>query len=150
MILDNLTQASRYHPLSPHFAKAFAFLNKFDGSLKEGRYEIDGENAYALVQRYTTKSAATAQFEAHRRYIDVQFVHAGRETILWASLAALTPTQDYNAEKDYELFSLVPTATPLRLGPGQFAILFPTDGHAPCCEWDAPTAVTKVVVKVKV
>jgi biofilm protein TabA len=151
MILDNLDQCQKYAALSPGFANAFEFLRTFDGKLANGRYELDGDNVYAMVQRYTTKPSAKGVFEAHRKYIDVQFVFAGRETILWAPLSALEAktTEPYKEDGDYALFALVPTATPLRLGPHQLAILFPEDGHVPCCEWDGPCEVTKVVVKVK-
>jgi YhcH/YjgK/YiaL family protein len=38
----------------------------------------------------------------------------------------------------------------VQLRAGQFALLFPEDGHAPSCAWDAPAEVLKVVVKVMV
>ena len=151
MILDNLSQCQRYTALSPRFAKAFEFLKKFDGTLKNGRHEIDGDNVFALVQKYTTKPAENGQFEVHRKYIDVQFVHSGKETILWAPLESLKDVNmAYDEKQDAALFKLVPTSTPLRLGAGQFTILYPEDGHVPCCEWNGPSEVSKVVVKVKV
>jgi YhcH/YjgK/YiaL family protein len=151
MILDNLSQCQRYTALSPRFAKAFEFLKKFDGTLKNGRHEIDGDNVFALVQKYTTKPAENGQFEAHRKSIAVQFVHSGKETILWAPLESLKDVNmAYDEKQDAALFKLVPTSTPLRLGAGQFTILYPEDGHVPCCEWNGPSEVSKVVVKVKV
>jgi YhcH/YjgK/YiaL family protein len=152
MILDNLSQCDRYKALSPRFAKAFEFLKKFDGTARNGRYDLDGDNAYALVQRYTTKPQSEGVFEAHRKYIDVQFVFKGRETIFWAPLESLTPhtKEAYKDEGDYALFHQVPTATPMRLSDGQFTILYPEDGHIPCSQWDGPCEVVKVVVKVRV
>jgi len=152
MILDNLSQCQKYAALSPRFATAFDFLKKFDGSLAKGRYDLDGDNVYAMVQHYTTKPQEQGVFEAHRKYIDVQFVFKGRETILWAPLESLVANtkEQYNEEGDYALYALVPTATPLRLSSGQFAILYPQDGHVPCCQWDGPCEITKVVVKVRV
>ena len=150
MILDNLSQIQRYKSLSSYFTKAFDFLRKVDNGWKDGRYEIDGDNVYAMVQRYTTKPADQGQFEAHRKYIDVQFLLSGRETILWAPIESLKEvTQPYDAEKDIVFFSDVPAVAPIHLAPSQFTILFPTDGHMPGREWDAPCEVTKVVVKVK-
>ena len=151
MILDNLSQSQRYTALSPRFSKAFEFLRKFDGKQEKGRHDIDGDNVFALVQTYTTRPLDKGQFEAHRKYIDVQYVHSGKETILWAPLESLKDvTMAYTDKDDAALYKLVPTATPLRLSSGQFTILFPEDGHVPCCEWDGPCEVSKVVVKVKV
>ena len=135
MIQDTLDNSARYEALSPHFAKAFAFLRTVDGTQALGRHEIDGDRVFALVQSYVTKPAETALFEAHRKYIDVQFVHSGRETILWAPLAAMkNQTMAYDEAKDAALWKLVPDATPLIMIAGHFAALFPQDAHAPCVE----------------
>jgi YhcH/YjgK/YiaL family protein len=150
MICDQLALWRRYAALSPWFDAAFAYLEAVTPDLANGRHAVDGDNVFALVQRYLTKPAEQCVFEAHRQYIDVQFVVAGRETILWSPLPALTRvTQPYDAGKDVALFGPVATATPLHLAAGQFAVLFPEDGHAPCAEWNGPTEVMKVVVKVR-
>lgn len=151
MIQDTLAQAARYEALSPRFAMAFDFLRQVDGTQALGRHDLDGDNVFALVQTYTTKPQEKALFEAHRKYIDVQFIHSGRETILWAPLAAMKEeTMAFDESKDAALWKLVPDMTPLHMGPGHFAILYPQDAHAPCVEWETPEAVFKVVVKVAV
>jgi YhcH/YjgK/YiaL family protein len=149
MILDTLDNAARYESLNSRFAKAFAFLRTVDGTQALGRHDLDGDHCFALVQTYGTKPAEKALFEAHRKYIDVQFIHSGRETILWAPLPAMREqTMAYDEAKDAALWKLVPDVTPLHLGAGHFAILFPQDAHAPCVEWERPEEVFKVVVKV--
>lgn len=151
MILDNLSQAKLYTPLSPHYEKSFAWLRKFDGKLKDARYDIDGDKAYAMVQRYSTQPLSKLKMESHRKYIDLQYVHSGKETILWSPIEMLPDvTMQYEAEGDAALYKVVPTATPLRLGPGQFTLLYPADGHAPRGEWDGPSDVVKVVIKIAV
>lgn len=149
MIQDILENSSRYEALSPRFAKAFAFLRTVDGTQTPGRHEIDGDDVFALVQTYATKPVESALFEAHRKYIDVQYLHQGRETILWAPLAAMKEaTMLYDDSKDAALWKRVPDTTPLHLSAGHFAILFPEDAHAPCVEWENSQDVFKVVVKV--
>lgn len=149
MILDTLDNAARYESLNSRFAKAFAFLRSVDGSQPLGRHDLDGDLCFALVQTYETKPQEKALFEAHRKYIDVQFIHSGRETILWAPLASMKEeTMAYDATKEAALWKLVPDVTLLHLSAGQFAILFPEDAHAPCVEWEQPVQVFKVVVKV--
>jgi len=152
MILDNLDQAQHYAGLPAGFGQAFAYLKQFVGTTADGQYAIDGERVYALVQRYTTTPATKGMFEAHRHYADVHFVLAGRETILWAPLATVEKTvvRDYAEADDAALYALVDTASTLRLSPGQFAVFWPTDAHVPCCDWDGPGQVTKVVVKIRV
>ncbi len=151
MILDTLENAARYEVLSPRFAQAFAYLRGVDGTQEMGRVDIAGDDVFAIVQTYTTKPLEKALFEAHRKYIDVQFIHSGRETILWAPLATMgEETRAYTVEKDAALWKLVPDVIPLHLSAGHFAILYPEDAHAPCVEWDTPSEVFKVVVKVAV
>ena len=150
MILDTLSRWRRYAGLNPRFARAFAFLEQVAPTVADGRHEIDGDDVFALVQRYATRPTAD-QLEAHRRYVDVQFLVAGREVIQWAPLESLTEvTKPYDDVKDAGFFAAGAGMVPVRVAAGQFAILFPEDAHAPCCAWGEPEAVTKVVVKVAV
>ena len=150
MILDTLPQWRRYSSLNPRFAKAFAFLEQVTAAVADGRHEIDGDEVFALVQRYETRPVA-GQPEAHRRYVDIQFIVAGREVIQWAPLASLSEvTKPYDDTKDAGFFASGDAMVPVRVAAGQFAILFPDDAHAPCCAWAGPEPVIKVVVKVAV
>ena len=151
MIQDTLENSARYEVLNSRFGKAFAFLRTIDGTQAPGRHEIDGDHCFALVQTYETKPVEKALFEAHRKYIDVQFLYSGHETILWAPLAAMKDeTMAFDVTKDATLWKLVPEVTPLHLSAGHFAILYPQDAHAPCVEWTQPEQAFKVVVKVAV
>lgn len=151
MIFDTLANADRYASLNSRFAKVFAYLRTVDGTQPLGRFDIDGDHCFALVQTYETKPLEKAKFEAHRKYIDVQFIQSGRETILWAPLTAMQEqTMAYNEDKDTALWKLISDVTPLHISGGQFAILYPEDAHAPCITWEQPAQVFKVVVKVAV
>lgn len=151
MIQDTLDNSARYEALNSRFAKAFAFLRTVNGTKALGRHDLDGDHCFALVQTYETKPLEMAKFEAHRKYIDVQFIYSGRETILWAPLAEMKEeTLAYSEEKEAALWKLVPDVTELHMSAGQFAILFPQDAHAPCVEWGKCEPVFKVVVKVAV
>lgn len=151
MVLDTLANAARYESLNSRFAKAFAYLRTVDGTQELGRHDLDGDHCFALVQTYETKPVEKAKFEAHRKYIDIQFIYSGRETILWAPLATMKEeTMAYSDEKDAALWKLTPDTTPLHVSAGHFAILWPQDAHAPCIEWEKPEQVFKVVIKVAV
>lgn len=151
MVLDTLANAARYESLNSRFAKAFAWLRTVDGTQELGRHDLDGDHCFALVQTYETKPVEKAKFEAHRKYIDVQFIQSGRETILWAPLDTMKEeTMAYSDEKDAALWKLTEDTTPLHVSAGHFAILWPQDAHAPCIEWEKPEQVFKVVIKVAV
>ena len=148
MIYDALTHAALYRDLGPRFAAAFDFLAAFDPATPVGRISLDGDNLFALVQSYSTAPAATKPFESHRTYADLQFVAAGEELIYTATLDRLQVTTPYSATNDAALYA-GPDDTPLRLRSGDFSILFPQDGHKPCCSSLAPVAVKKIVIKVR-
>jgi YhcH/YjgK/YiaL family protein len=98
-----------------------------------------------------TAPVETRQYEAHRRYIDIQYMVHGREIMHWAPLPMLTHvTMPFDVEKDAMLLGLAPGGAPIPVQAGQFAVFFPDDGHIPSCAWDEPAEVLKVVVKVRV
>ncbi|HEX9047059.1 MAG TPA: YhcH/YjgK/YiaL family protein [Verrucomicrobiae bacterium] len=151
MIADTLAQCHRYASLSPRFAPAFDFLKKLPANQPLGRVDLDGDNCFALIQSYTSKPIAQAKFEAHKKYIDIQFIQAGRESLLWSPLTSLTETlQPYAEDKDVALYGIPSRVTPVNLGTGEFVIFFPEDGHAPGVEYGGAVEVRKVVIKVRV
>ena len=151
MIQDTLENFARYEGLNSRFAKAFEFLRSVDGTQALGRHVIEEDKLIAIVESYTTKPLESALFEAHQKFIDIQFLFRGRETILWAPLPTMQEvTRSYEEEKDIGKWKLVADTTAIHLNPGHFAILFPQDAHAPCVEWDQPEPVFKVVMKVAV
>ena len=151
MILDTLENHAQYSGISPRLARAFAFLRQLPEDAPVGRHEIAGDEIYAFVQHHQTKPIAERQLEVHRKYIDIQYVASGREIIYWAPLTQLTDvTMAFDEKVDAALFNGIAEMTPVQVRAGQFALLFPQDGHAPSCAWDAPAEVRKVVVKVMV
>ena len=151
MISDTLSQRQRYTGLSPRFAAAFEYLVHLPVNHPAGRYEIDGDNIFALVQSYQTQPLSSAKVETHRQYIDIQFIQSGRETMLWSPLdPQMDVTQPYAAVKDVIFYATPPNMTPINFGPGQFVIFFPTDCHAGGLECGGLSEVRKVVMKVRV
>lgn len=152
MILDNLALWPQYAAISPRFKKGFEFLQKVNEQTPDGRSEIDGDDVFAIALRTSTTPVAGREYEVHRKYIDIQYIHRGREAMHWAPLAGLSKvTMAFDPEQDAALYSLTPEGQAIRVNQGQFAIFFPEDAHIPSCHWaDAAEPVFKVVVKVRV
>ena len=150
MVLDKLENIDKYSGLGERISKALLFLkqNNFQ-EMKDGRYEIDGENIYASVMRYKTKPAENGKWESHKKYIDVQFVADGSERIGYSNLSGMTVNENYSEEKDVQF--LIGEGDFITAEKGTFVILFPQDVHMPGISIDnRQSDVTKVVVKVKV
>ncbi len=148
MIADRLSNAHLYAAIHPRFVSAFEYLQRTDlQSLPVGRIELDGKNLYVMVQEYQTKLPEQGRWEAHRRYIDVQYVLSGKEIIRYANLGRLT-LGEYDPERDFQALS--GEGDNLSASSGDFVILFPQDAHMPGMAIDTPIPVKKIVVKVAV
>ena len=80
MIIDRIENATLYYPIYARFERAFEHIRQMDvETIPAGRYELDGDNMYVLIQEYNTKLKEDAKWEAHRRYIDLQYVVRGAE-----------------------------------------------------------------------
>ena len=149
MILDRLENADFYRNLHPRLARAFEYLRTTNlAQLPAGRHDIAGGELFAISQEYRTKPESEGFWEAHRRYIDVQYIVAGVERMGYAPLPALTVRQTYDEEKD--LLVCDGRGDFCTVAAGSFAIFAPQDGHMPSLAVGEPAVVRKVVIKVAV
>ena len=131
--------------------KAFKFCATTDLSkLEAKRYDLDGDNLYATVSEYLSKNEEAAKFEAHRKYIDIQYVISGKEIMNIAPITTLkeilTP---YDATKDIE-FLTVAKIVNCPATPSNFFIFFPSDAHRPGLKDGVNSPVRKLVIKLKI
>lgn len=147
MILDTIKGLNRYHSLHPLFSAAAQFLQKPDLlELPNGKYEIKGSDLYGIVIRGKGKSPNESLLEIHQRYIDLQVVLEGMDSIGWKSREnCIIPDGDYQEEKDVQFFRDKPDAH-IPVFPEQFAVYFPSDAHAPMI---SEGSLHKIVIKVK-
>jgi len=149
MIVDKIENAHLYATLSERIAKGLELIKDPALAQKEdGKYEVDGDNIFYLIQRYTTKDKEEMLFEAHKNYIDIQAILDGAETIGYAPADELEVTEPYKPDvmkcADPDVF------TEVKLAKGMFAIFYPNDAHKPCYDYTGKTNVLKAVVKVKI
>lgn len=153
MIIDSIQAFDRYVGLNPLFPKVAEFLRTADlNSLPTGITKIQGDDLFINVQEAPAKTRKEARFETHRRMIDIQVPFNGSEEYGWAPAASL-PLATYDEAIDMTLHDPAAPKTPedvahtyFSLRPGQFAIFFPEDGHAPAI---TPTGLRKAIIKVK-
>jgi YhcH/YjgK/YiaL family protein len=148
MILDDLRAAGRYETLHPLFRQGFEFLARPDlEQLASGRYDLQGDRLFALVNRDPGRGRSGARLEAHRRYIDIQYLVAGKEEIGWRPTEQCQHvTEPFDTGRDIMFFADAPL-TWIELPVGKFMIFYPQDAHAPLA---ASGDNLKVVIKVEV
>ena len=103
MIFGRKEDLNLYRGISKNLAKGIDFLLNFDTSKPEGKYEIDGDKVYALVTSGKTKLAEEPIFEAHRKYIDLQYILSGEEDTGYAPVSDCIVTGPYDENGDYLL-----------------------------------------------
>jgi YhcH/YjgK/YiaL family protein len=157
MIIDHIRNYRQYLGLGKNIARALEHINEnvpaFAGGRflePKNRYELNG-SVYVLVNNYPAKAPGEGRLEAHRKYIDVQYVALGNERVGWAPLDDRPPVQAYDEQNDIAFFGGPHTLLPFNTG--MFAIFSPQDFHMPGIEvapGESPSYVRKVVVKVLV
>jgi biofilm protein TabA len=153
MIIGRLEEAHEYSRLHGGFEAAFDVLRStpFE-ELKPGRHEIMGDDLFLIIDHSDQKGRDGAKLEAHRKYIDVQFIvprdGGVAEEFGWKPAAGCTSTTEaYDEAKDVGFFGDKPDLW-FSLPPGNFVIFFPSDAHAPLAgEGKVVKAVVKIAVK---
>jgi YhcH/YjgK/YiaL family protein len=152
MIADVLKNLSKYDSIIPHSKEISRYLNATNiSSLEIGKYQIDGESAFVLIQEYLTKTEREKEWESHRRYIDIQIVLKGQELMGYSPSALLIPRNEYSEEKDIIFYR-----DDLREHSGvftpqdHFCIFFPGEAHKPGLHASQAVAIKKAVIKVSV
>ena len=147
MIIDQLENATQYYDLGGRIEAALRYLQDTDfRQIDPARYAIDGDQVYAMVQEYDSKPKAEGFWEAHRNYLDVQYVAAGAEHMGYAPATSLLAGV---YEEDNDFVKLEGEGEFFLLREGFFCILAPQDAHMPGMAIDRPEPVKKVVVKVQ-
>jgi biofilm protein TabA len=146
MILDSLKNAASTLTLNPFFKQAFDYIQMNDLSKMEpGKIVLDGENLFISVMENEGKEPEAAKMETHRKYLDIQIILSGQETMGWTAVENCLDAMDaYNPDKDIQFFTNKPT-TYVTVNTGEFIIFFPEDGHAPGI---GQGLIKKAVVKV--
>ena len=138
-----------YYPFGLVWDTAFRFLNSITSDFEEKKYEIQGDDMYAIIASYNT--IEPHKFEAHREYVDIQCLLEGQEIIESTALNGLAVDIPYDPEKDVGFYVKRDSRKSVsHLMPGLFIAFFPHDAHMPGVSvGDSSTFVKKVVVKIK-
>lgn len=148
MIIDKLENSFLYENISERIRKSLEYIRMTDlKNLPAGKYPIDGENIFALVSEYQTKPESEGKLEAHRKYIDVQYVISGEELMGYVPLGNQQILEPYKEENDIVFFTGDKSFT--KVSEGMFAIFFPEDVHMPGIRTDKTNSVKKLVIKVR-
>ncbi|MGE5861998.1 MAG: YhcH/YjgK/YiaL family protein [Ignavibacteria bacterium] len=150
MLTDTINNLPRYDSIIPHIKSIGRYLDKNNIKLLDsGKYPIENEAAYLLIQNYTTNNESDKKWESHRKYIDIQLVLSGFEYIGCCPAKSLIPIEDYNESKDIIFYNEIKDGfSRLYIQADTFAVFSPGEAHKPGCHISEPSAVKKAVFKI--
>lgn len=148
MIYGTLAHLEDLRGIHPNVWRGLQLLRSTDFSqLEDGRYDVDGEEVFFSLQSYETIPGKDL-LEAHKKYVDIQFLISGQERMGVAPLETVGSPIESRPEGDIWFYrgpmdSLLLTA-------GRFAVVWPGDAHAPAIAVDGPEPCRKCIVKARV
>lgn len=144
MIIDRIENAAEYFHIAG-FQKGLEELKKLGENPELKRYDFEG--GYFFIATGNTMQKDEGKYEAHKKYIDVQYILEGCEEVVWANINELEIADAYEKEKDIAMYKgkAVQINT---INEGMFWIAFPQDAHKPAKHSKIPHRFKKVVFKL--
>ncbi len=113
-----------------------------------GRHELNNEGVFFMLAEANTEEFSFRKSEIHKKYIDIQILLEGEETIGYSNDISEEAKLTTELENDVMFFSEVENEQYVHLKSGDFAVFYPEQAHRPLCATNEPMHVRKAIVKV--
>ena len=148
MIYDNIKNLNKYLGVVPHLEEVLSFIK--DNNLNNLPFErIDiSENVYLVKQKYYGKDIKDAGVESHKKYIDIQIILKGKESMQYCLYNDnLKVSVEYDDSKDIMFYDEVLT-NKVEVSKEEFVVFFKEDIHQPGIK-TGDEEINKIVVKIR-
>lgn len=146
---DKKLLAESYFKFKDRWDMAFQFLKETDLTTLTGTHNLDSTNVYVIAVDYNSKDKSETRYEAHKKYVDIQYVAAGEQLMGKTDLESVEVDEPYDAEKDIAFYTYEGgdyfTATP-----DNFFLFFPDEVHRPSIKINESVPIKRIVVKILV
>lgn len=114
-----------------------------------GKYAVNQDGIHVIIQEYETKKPEDCNWEAHRKYVDFQYIIFGEEKIYVSKLSDMKQGK-YDENNDFTIcFGNMKEEVVLYQGEG--IVFMPNDVHKPCLHsGEEPFHIKKAVFKIPV
>lgn len=166
MVIDNWHNFNHYLPQLPYaqIIREYISSHKLDDinnfkKLPLGKIDIKFPQVFIIHDKYQTQNASDKLWESHRKYLDIQLIISGTESMWVASINQFLGliAKDYSDERDiifynHNLESINEDyLAKLEMSTQSFSVFFPQDAHLPGISPDGKAGeVEKIVFKVLV
>ncbi len=151
MIIASLADVGKQKSVLPAaVVRALEALQKIDlAGQQPGRYEIEGDKLFYLVQDATPRALDACKAEAHKSYADIQIPVSASERYGFAlPQSGLAASDDQFATNDIAFYPSPVSEFFMDVEPGGFVVFLPDELHRPCVANKNTAPFRKVVVKV--
>lgn len=145
MLLHKLDHIQNLYSKFPHLEDAICCLRDHETDPAPAKIYFPG--GYLMLQEGTTKDIDAGDFEAHLRYLDVQILLEGLETVVWADIRDLKESIPYNDQTDKVMYA--GEGCVMNLLPGTCYFCWPEDAHKACRHQHIPGHFRKAVIKLE-
>lgn len=130
---------------------AVKFLKQLNVSEADEGKRVDvNENFHYSIQSYDTKPEEQCKLESHRKYIDIQIMVSGKESMDLVDISRLSIKEQYDDSMDVMFWNIPNRMSKTTLVAGDCIVLYPETAHRGAQNLDGTERVLKIVGKVKV
>lgn len=144
----NSVEFERQYEANPAlWDKVFKFLGDSKlATLAPGKYPIEGTEAYAMITAGAPKNIDDVKWESHRKFIDLQYVMAGKVKLGVTPVSSAKITAPFDETRDAANYTA--EGKYYEATPEAFFLFFPQDAHRPDIKVDGYDTLKKLVIKV--
>ena len=140
VVIDNSLEERCY--------EAAQYLSNLQGEgLTLGCHKVNDSFYYNVIE-YETTNEKEKHFESHRKYVDIQLLLEGEETMQVTDITRLVVEGKYDDEKDVVIYKATDNSASTILRPGSIIILYPRDAHRSMSLRNNSNIVKKIVGKI--
>ncbi len=151
MIVAQMSEVSRQRTVLPEaIVRAIEALQKLDlDILPVGRYELEGDKLFFMIQEIQLRSFEESRTEVHHRFADVQIPLSVAERFGFSMPQAdLVASEDRLEANDVAFYPSPTDESFVDIHPGSFVVFLPGELHRPCLAVKGKGRIRKAVIKV--
>lgn len=150
--IEGLEKRAGYIKLGP-LEKIFEIINTSDfAKMDDGIFKTGDDDFFYILMTYKTSGILEEKpAEAHRKYIDLQYIVYGEEKVGYSDYKSNKKiSKAYDESSDAEFFERVENESYFVLKKGMYSIFFPEDIHRTGLNNDGTRSIRKLVFKMAI
>ncbi|WP_413113621.1 YhcH/YjgK/YiaL family protein [Thaumasiovibrio sp. DFM-14] len=150
MLFGNVNQLSLIPYVSEDIRGWIKNAIEISNNHTNGKFPIGNKGVFVVLAEGKTELLENRQAEIHKKYVDIQILLNGNETIGYSNHLDAKLKSLNDIDNDVMFFSTVENEQYVNLSKGDFALFYPDQLHRPLCATCESMLVRKAIVKVPI